>query len=141
LAAASSTRASPSRIRCSPCSLATHFLTHTSCRSLGDAIWPTAWPKEGDDITTNGTGFFSLDDSTGGPPMQIGNNWVRLVIARHLMNINVGFLDGHASTTPLPDLWQLQWHSRWDLKKNLPSGSRWTRSGPGSNRCTAADPL
>jgi len=87
-----------------------------------DAVWATAWPKEVDDITTDGTGYTSVYDSTQGPPMQIANNWVRVAIARHGLAINVGFMDGHVSTVPLPDLWTLQWHSQWDLKKNLPSG-------------------
>jgi prepilin-type processing-associated H-X9-DG protein len=34
-------------------------------------------------------------------------------IARHGRAINVVFLDGHAATTPLEELWRLKWHNQW----------------------------
>jgi prepilin-type processing-associated H-X9-DG protein len=46
--------------------------------------------------------------------MNIKPNWKRIVIARHYMAINVAFLDGHATTVQLPDLWRLKWHRDWD---------------------------
>ncbi|HEX5222026.1 MAG TPA: hypothetical protein VFZ59_20855 [Verrucomicrobiae bacterium] len=32
-------------------------------------------------------------------------------------SINIAFVDGHADTVPLEDLWKLNWHKNWDLKK------------------------
>jgi prepilin-type N-terminal cleavage/methylation domain-containing protein/prepilin-type processing-associated H-X9-DG protein len=73
-----------------------------------DSTWPNAWPKEP---------TFDADDavppnlySPTGPPLNIGNNWTRLVTARHRMSINVGFFDGHVTNVELPDLWTLPWH-------------------------------
>ena len=54
-------------------------------------------------------------EPAGGPPMSISNNWTRLCVARHNMAINVGFMVGHVSTVPLPDLWTLPWHREWDV--------------------------
>ena len=31
--------------------------------------------------------------------------------------INIAFVDGHADTIPLEDLWKLYWHRNWDPKK------------------------
>ena len=92
-----------------------------------DGTWPTAWPKETDGIdpANGGTsgGVVNLYNNTGNAAaLDITNNWRRLLIARHGMAINVGFLDGHAVTVQLPDLWSLQWHTGWDLK-NLPAGN------------------
>jgi prepilin-type N-terminal cleavage/methylation domain-containing protein/prepilin-type processing-associated H-X9-DG protein len=91
-----------------------------------DGTWPTAWPKEMDDITPTsgyGNGLLSLYNPASNPPnynaLDIANNWRRICVARHRMAINVGFLDGHVSTVELPDLWQLRWHRRWDFKKNI----------------------
>ena len=76
-----------------------------------DSAWPTAWPKEpsfdADDAVPN-----SLYQPTmnGGANPDLGNNWNRLVMARHRNTINVGFLDGHVVNVELPDLWTLPWH-------------------------------
>lgn len=45
----------------------------------------------------------------------------RLYLARHGANrINVAFLDGHASTVEVRDLWTLHWHRRWATPSPLP---------------------
>jgi prepilin-type processing-associated H-X9-DG protein len=31
--------------------------------------------------------------------------------------INIAFIDGHAETVPLENLWTLYWHKNWDAKK------------------------
>jgi prepilin-type processing-associated H-X9-DG protein len=31
--------------------------------------------------------------------------------------INMAFVDGHAETVPLENLWTLYWHKNWDPKK------------------------
>jgi len=38
-------------------------------------------------------------------------------IARHGRAINIVYLDGHAATTPLEDLWRLKWHNQWMPKE------------------------
>ena len=84
--------------------------------AICDGVWSTAWPKEADNIT----GVPSLYAPAGTGTMNIGNNWTRICIARHGMAINVGFMDGHATTVQLPDLWTLKWHKGWNLA-NLPT--------------------
>jgi len=78
---------------------------------LYDSIWPTAWPKESDSVPS------SLYAPAGWGSMNISNNMNRVCTARHRMAINVAFLDGHASTVELPDLWNLPWHRKWDATK------------------------
>jgi prepilin-type processing-associated H-X9-DG protein len=74
-----------------------------------DSSWDSAWPKE----TELPPG--SLYDPAGGPPMNISNNWSRLCVARHNMAINIGYMDGHAASVALPDLWRQKWHKEWDV--------------------------
>jgi len=86
---------------------------------MSDGVWPTAWVKETDAVPK------SLYADTGVPPaLSIGNNWVRVVVARHGYAINVAFLDGHVVTTQLPDLWMLRWHNGWSLDQ--------PQTGPGN---------
>lgn len=40
-------------------------------------------------------------------------------IARHGRAINMVFLDGHAVTVPLAELWQLNWNSGWVVNKSI----------------------
>ena len=82
-----------------------------------DGTWPTAWPKEADALPTNI--YDPVNDGSANP--SLSPNWKRLVIARHGMAINVGFMDGHATTVQLPDLWTLRWHAKWDLNQ-IPGG-------------------
>jgi len=71
-----------------------------------DGAWPTAWPKEADAIPNS-----LYDAAAQNPPgMSLGNNWNRVVLARHGAAINVGFFDGHVNKVDLPDLWTLPWH-------------------------------
>jgi prepilin-type processing-associated H-X9-DG protein len=68
-----------------------------------DCIWDNGWPRESDPVPD------TLYTSNNFSPM-IG----RFCIARHGMAVNVGFVDGHASTVQLPDLWRLPWHKQWN---------------------------
>jgi prepilin-type processing-associated H-X9-DG protein/prepilin-type N-terminal cleavage/methylation domain-containing protein len=95
-----------------------------------DGIWPTAWIKSEDDIINSSATsriyslFFSAASDPQGPTagvLQIGNDWRRIVVARHGFAINVAFADGHAETVKLPDLWKLKWHSQWNPNA-LPAG-------------------
>jgi prepilin-type processing-associated H-X9-DG protein len=58
-----------------------------------------------------------------------GNQWTRIMVARHFMAINVGFLDGHATTVSLPDLWNLKWSGTWDLTSPISGPSGYPPSG------------
>jgi prepilin-type N-terminal cleavage/methylation domain-containing protein/prepilin-type processing-associated H-X9-DG protein len=83
---------------------------------LSDGVWSTGWPKEADAVPD------SLYDPArlNGANMDINySNMARVCVARHFFAINVGFLDGHASTVQLPELWQIPWHRQW----NPPTGA------------------
>jgi prepilin-type processing-associated H-X9-DG protein len=91
-----------------------------------DGNWPSAWPKEADALPTSGPNntypIYDPATTAGSPPTtNLNPNWRRIVVARHGFAINVGFLDGHATTTQLPDLWLLNWHAVWDVKQ-IPGG-------------------
>jgi prepilin-type N-terminal cleavage/methylation domain-containing protein/prepilin-type processing-associated H-X9-DG protein len=75
-----------------------------------DGTWPTAWPKETEAVPA---GIYDpVYDGSANP--SLSPNWKRLVVARHGMAINVAFMDGHANTVELPDLWRLRWHTQWN---------------------------
>ena len=92
---------------------------------LTDGVWPTGWIKSTDNVVTGGSNIYSLYFSAGtggnGGALNIGNDWRRLLVARHGFAINVAFADGHAETVQLPDLWNLKWHSLWN-PMDLPGG-------------------
>jgi len=71
-----------------------------------DATWPNGWPKMTDPLPNP----LNLYAPAGAPAMNIGNDWTRVLIARHRMAINVGFMDGHCTTVELPDVFKLKWH-------------------------------
>lgn len=88
---------------------------------ISDGIWPNAWIKSEDDVVTGGNRVYSLFFSAGVAPngptpgvLQIGNDWRRIMVARHGFAINVAFADGHAETVKLPDLYKLKWHQLWN---------------------------
>ncbi|HEV2293238.1 MAG TPA: type II secretion system protein [Tepidisphaeraceae bacterium] len=47
------------------------------------------------------------------PAPEPGNIMGRFCIDRHRKAVNVAFLDGHAQTVPLRELWQLKWSNIW----------------------------
>jgi prepilin-type N-terminal cleavage/methylation domain-containing protein/prepilin-type processing-associated H-X9-DG protein len=75
----------------------------------GDCIWENAWPKEGDTPDPN---LFYHSYSNG--------MMNRFCIARHNKAINLVFVDGHAATISLRDLWTLKWHDGWKQPNPLP---------------------
>ena len=95
--------------------------------TLSDGTWPNSWIKSTDNIMTGGGRIYSLYFSAAqnqGPPggtMDIGNDWRRIMVARHGFAINVVFADGHAETVLLPDLLKLKWHALWN-PLDLPAG-------------------
>jgi prepilin-type N-terminal cleavage/methylation domain-containing protein/prepilin-type processing-associated H-X9-DG protein len=93
--------------------------------TLCDGVWPNSWIKSTDNVVTGGSNIYSLYFSAGtggnGGTLNIGNDWRRILVARHGFAINVVFADGHAETVLLPDLWRLKWHSLWN-PQDLPAG-------------------
>jgi prepilin-type N-terminal cleavage/methylation domain-containing protein/prepilin-type processing-associated H-X9-DG protein len=86
---------------------------------VADGNWPIGWPKETDTPPTN---LYQIPPVGGNPNINsgtTGGNWNIFCMARHSMAINVGFLDGHATTVQLPDLWTLKWHAEWNLDAPL----------------------
>jgi prepilin-type N-terminal cleavage/methylation domain-containing protein/prepilin-type processing-associated H-X9-DG protein len=85
----------------------------TSIPLLADGIWADAWPHEADHPPTNlMTGF-----RFGGG----SENMQRVCFKRHMgAHVNVVFLDGHAATVNLADLWTLDWHKDWKTPSPLP---------------------
>ncbi len=96
------------------------FQYSTEIPVIMDGAWSTCWPKETD--TTTYMTFLTTTPGAlynpAGVPMNIGDNWVRVAMARHYMAINVSFADGHAETVALNNLWPLRWHSKWNLAYN-----------------------
>jgi prepilin-type processing-associated H-X9-DG protein len=95
---------------------------------LSDGVWPTGWIKSTDNVMTGGGRIYSLYFSAATAPnpptagqLDVGNDWRRIMVARHGFAINVAFADGHAETVQLPDLWKLKWHSLWN-SQDLPAG-------------------
>lgn len=39
---------------------------------------------------------------------------MRYAIDRHNQWQNVGFVDGHAETVPVEELWELKWHQEYE---------------------------
>jgi prepilin-type processing-associated H-X9-DG protein len=87
--------------------------------AIADGTWPNGWPKESDttELVSGSNLAFSLYAPAGpGPNMNIGNDWRRVLVSRHGRAINVGFMDGHASTVDLMDLFKLRWHKHWNVR-------------------------
>ncbi len=85
----------------------------TEVPMIADSTWPIGWPKETDAVPAN---LYQPDGPGPNPSINGGasGNWNIFCFARHYMAINVGFVDGHAETVPLPDLWKLRWHAEWN---------------------------
>jgi prepilin-type N-terminal cleavage/methylation domain-containing protein/prepilin-type processing-associated H-X9-DG protein len=73
---------------------------------FADSVWYDTWPKDGDE-PKNFAPPYDLTGSNSGPQMQ------RICMKRHGKAINIVFLDNHAETVQLPDLWRLKWHNEF----------------------------
>jgi prepilin-type N-terminal cleavage/methylation domain-containing protein/prepilin-type processing-associated H-X9-DG protein len=73
---------------------------------LADARDPDPAPRPTDTPPTNLTGASYIES---GWPLGMRS----VCIARHGRAINILFLDGHAATTRLEELWKLKWHNEW----------------------------
>jgi prepilin-type processing-associated H-X9-DG protein/prepilin-type N-terminal cleavage/methylation domain-containing protein len=86
--------------------------------SFCDSSWHDAWPL---DFVIGGSTYIDAPPSAKGELTgaqyddaipAVGTDlsmMCRVAMARHGKAINVAFLDGHASTIPLKQLWSLQW--------------------------------
>ncbi|MCK4999062.1 MAG: type II secretion system protein [Anaerohalosphaera sp.] len=85
---------------------------------FSDGIWVDSWPRDVDDfqaqIITNPeylkTGYY-IDG--------MNQNMGRVCIDRHGMKISISFFDGHAELVKLEDLWTLQWHKNFNVRRDI----------------------
>ena len=88
-----------------------------------DSVWVDGWPWETDTPSGNlyagsgtGTPFmgrFTIPRHGGQSPGSASKNFN---VANPLPgSINIGFVDGHAETVKLQNLWHYYWHKNWDL--------------------------
>jgi prepilin-type N-terminal cleavage/methylation domain-containing protein len=72
---------------------------------FADSIWVGAWPEPFDAVPT--------DLQAGVGTHAIGRFMGRFCIDRHAGGVKAVYVDGHAGSVSLPDLWQQQWHNKW----------------------------
>jgi prepilin-type processing-associated H-X9-DG protein/prepilin-type N-terminal cleavage/methylation domain-containing protein len=80
---------------------------------LTDGAWLDTWPADTDppgDLTGTFGGLF-------GPGFM-----TRICLKRHGKAINIVFLDGHAETVPLENLWQYKWSNKFKPHGQLVPG-------------------
>jgi len=83
--------------------------------TFSDSNWVDGWPHESDRIPDPGFTLMTGQKS-GAEAMR------RLYLSRHgSAKINVSFLDGHAETVEVRNLWTLKWHRRWSTPDPLPT--------------------
>lgn len=73
---------------------------------FADATGPNGWPRHTDQVP------ISLSPLRCAPGLLYTMDRI-FCIPRHGRAINVVFLDGHARTVPLAELWQLKWNNVW----------------------------
>ena len=83
---------------------------------IGDAIRLDGWPLP-DDAGPISQPFAMAKGST----QSIGNNMGRWVTNRHGRSCNLAFMDGHAASVPLRDLWKLRWSKGWVTPPTIPT--------------------
>jgi prepilin-type N-terminal cleavage/methylation domain-containing protein/prepilin-type processing-associated H-X9-DG protein len=54
-----------------------------------------------------------MDLENPGPDSVTNNPISKLVINRHSKTINIAFMDGHASSVPLKEIWSIYWSKDW----------------------------
>jgi prepilin-type processing-associated H-X9-DG protein/prepilin-type N-terminal cleavage/methylation domain-containing protein len=80
--------------------------------TFADGNWVDGWCHETDRPPTS----VITGDKTTQEAMR------RVCLARHPgRRVNVAFLDGHADSIDLRNLWTLQWHKRWRTPEPLPT--------------------
>ncbi|MGA2497712.1 MAG: hypothetical protein ABSH20_08220 [Tepidisphaeraceae bacterium] len=78
---------------------------------IADATWLDAWPRATDPAPPDLQGGNREHQGWQRAPNE--NMMARFTIARHGLAINIGYLDGHASTVVLADLKRQMWHNAW----------------------------
>jgi prepilin-type processing-associated H-X9-DG protein len=74
-----------------------------------DAMYEWSTPEEADLPGRNLTAPDLMEPARSVHPFGM----MVFCMVRHGRAVNVVFLDGHAATTPLEDLWRLKWHNQW----------------------------
>jgi prepilin-type N-terminal cleavage/methylation domain-containing protein/prepilin-type processing-associated H-X9-DG protein len=81
---------------------------------FADCNWRHIWAFPTDTPPAN--------TETNGPPTSSTPHPIqRIVMNRHRSAINIGYLDGHAATTPLKELWLQNWSANWVAPSPLPT--------------------
>jgi prepilin-type processing-associated H-X9-DG protein len=79
---------------------------------LGDGIWVNTWP-EADDTPPFSREYLQKPHATYNAGM------LRFCIDRHHRSVNMAFVDGHAESVPLNRLWELKWHSTFEVTSDV----------------------
>lgn len=83
---------------------------------FADALWIDAFPMgkgyEPKPAAFEGLGTQQID-------LGVEEGIMRFAIDRHALRQNVGYVDGHAETIGIEQLWALKWHQKFD-PNNLP---------------------
>jgi prepilin-type N-terminal cleavage/methylation domain-containing protein/prepilin-type processing-associated H-X9-DG protein len=83
---------------------------------IGDSNKIDSWPRRDDPTPSEGHYTTLTGDRAGGTtPYMLG----RFALARHGLAVNIVFLDGHAATVPLAELWRLKWHEGFEPRDVL----------------------
>lgn len=82
---------------------------------ISDGCWSNAWIKDNEYPTSALTPQDLLDPmlTAGGANPTFQPNWRRIMVARHGMALNMSYVDGHAATVSLADMWKQTWHRGW----------------------------
>lgn len=72
---------------------------------FADSSWADGWPTTFDTLPSDFSAPYGPYAAGGPAPSQLG----RWCVDRHLMAINVSFVDGSTRLMPLGDLWDLKW--------------------------------
>jgi prepilin-type N-terminal cleavage/methylation domain-containing protein/prepilin-type processing-associated H-X9-DG protein len=76
-----------------------------------DGCWSTVWMRENQYPTATADVYDPM--VTRGATNPDFTNYKRILVARHGLAINMSYMDGHAATVNLTDLWKQNWHRGW----------------------------
>jgi prepilin-type processing-associated H-X9-DG protein/prepilin-type N-terminal cleavage/methylation domain-containing protein len=91
---------------------------------FADSIWVDGFPTWLDAVPKNLNVGVYLNSDTRIPDQSAAGmkgHMGRFAIARHGRAVNVVFVDGHAQTVPLRELWSLYWFPRYTAPDPLPA--------------------
>jgi len=90
----------------------------TDAPAFADCLWPDGWPDETQPAPPAPAATWAASNYQGSTTWGDTDIW-RFFMSRHNRNINVSFLDGHAATVPLPNLWTLKWYPDWPISNPM----------------------